>query len=368
MDEEKIYQVALSMVPGIGDINAKSLLSYCGSASGVFRCSTGKLSAIPGIGYITANAIKGYRDFSAAEKVVAQCLKSNVEIFFYTDKNYPNKLKQAPDGPIILYFKGKADLNQQKIVAIVGTRRSTSYGREFVDQLVADLREHRALIISGLAYGIDIQAHRAALNNRLPTVGIMASGLDIIYPGSHTATAHEMLKTGGLISENRLGVLPDAHLFPARNRIIAGMADAIIVIEAATRGGALITAEIANSYNRDVFAVPGNLDRNYSSGCNNLIKNQKAHLLTGIQDLEYIMNWEKGNKELRKSIRDINWESLSEDEAAIVRILMDQPEAVLIDELSWRSQIPINKLAVSLLNLELQGIVKPLQGKKYKLS
>ena len=367
MDEEKIYQVALSMVPGIGDISAKSLLSYCGSASEVFKCSTGKLSGIPGIGSVTTRAIKDFNSFSSAEKIVARCLNFNVKILFYTDKNYPKKLKQAPDGPITLYYKGVTDLNRSKIVSIVGTRRSTPYGREFVDNLVADLREHHVIIVSGLAYGIDIQAHRAALKNELPTIGIMASGLDIIYPDAHKSTAHEMLEKGGLISEHQLGIKPDAHLFPARNRIIAGMADAVIVIEAATRGGALITAEIANSYNRDVFAVPGNLNRNYSSGCNNLIKNHKAHLLTGIRDLEYIMNWKKGEKNERRSMRDINWEALSDEEAAIVRVLLDQPEAVLIDDLSWRSQIPLNKLAINLLNLELQGIVKALQGKKYKL-
>ncbi len=368
MDEEKIYQVALSMVPGVGDINAKTLISYCRTAGEVFKCAFGKLSAIPGIGRITAEAIKQFRNFDEAEREVVKCKESGVEILFYTDKRYPKKLKQAPDGPIILYVKGNVDLNQPKVVSVVGTRRSTSYGREFVDRLVAGLSEHQALIVSGLAYGIDIQAHRAALKNGLPTVGIMASGLDIIYPSAHKSTAMEMLENGGLISENRLGVLPEAHLFPARNRIIAGMADAIIVIEAARRGGALITAEIANSYNRDVFAVPGNLDRNYSVGCNNLIKNHKAHLLTGIQDLEYIMNWEKGNKNATVSIRDIDWDALNNEEAGIVRVLLDQQKALLMDELSWRTQIPVNKLAVNLLNLELQGIVKSLQGNKYKLS
>ncbi len=368
MDEEKIYQVALSMVPGIGDINAKSLLSYCGNAEEVFKCARSRLSAIPGIGQVTARAIKEYGDFDKAGREVERCRKSGVEILFYTDKKYPKKLKQAPDGPIILYFKGKTDLNQSKVVAIVGTRRSTAYGREFVDQLVSGLSEHQALIVSGLAYGIDIQAHRAALKNGLPTVGVMASGLDIIYPAIHKPTANEMLENGGLISENRLGVLPEAHLFPARNRIIAGMADAVIVIEAARRGGALITAEIANSYNRDVFAVPGNLDRNYSVGCNNLIKSHKAHLLTGIRDLEYIMNWDKGNESETKSIRDIDWDALNDEEAGIIRVLLEQQKALLMDELSWRTQIPINKLAVNLLNLELQGIVKSLQGNKYKLS
>jgi DNA processing protein len=368
MYEEKIYQVALSMVPGIGDINAKTLISYCRNARDIFHCATGKLSDIPGIGLKTARAIKQFRNFDEAEREVARCRKSGVNILFYTDKKYPKKLKQAPDGPIILYAKGNVDLNQSKVVAIVGTRRSTAYGREFVDRLVAGLVDHRPLIVSGLAYGIDIQAHRAALKNGLPTVGVMASGLDIIYPASHKSTAGEMLENGGLISENRLGVLPEAHLFPARNRIIAGMADAVIVVEAARRGGALITAEIANSYNRDVFAVPGNLDRNYSVGCNNLIKNHKAHLLTGIQDLEYIMNWEKGKKNAATTINDIDWDALNDEEAGIVRVLLDQQKALLVDELSWRTQIPVNKLAVNLLNLELLGIVRSLQGNKYKLS
>ena len=256
MIEEKVYQIALSMVPGIGDINARKLVSYCGSAKEIFNKNRSKLAAIPGIGTHTAQAIHGFNAFAKAEDEVYACEKAGIDILFYTDKDYPYKLKQAPDSPIILYYNGEKVLNTEKIVSIVGTRNATSYGKLFVEKLIEGLIPHKALIISGLAYGIDIHAHKSAISAGLPTVGVMASGLDIVYPNTHKGIAMQMLKDGGLLSETPLGVKPEAHFFPARNRIIAGLADAIVVVEAARRGGALITAEIANSYSRDVLPFP----------------------------------------------------------------------------------------------------------------
>ncbi len=367
MGDEKIYQVALSMVPGIGDIIAKTLLSYCGSAKEVFKKNRNQLSKIPGIGQINADKILSFKKFTDAETEINKCLKHNIEIFFFTDKQYPKKLKHAPDSPTILFYRGTANLNNQKTVAIVGTRKSTSYGREFTEKIVEKLAPHHPLIVSGLAYGIDINAHKAALNLGLDTIGVMASGLDIIYPNLHRKVASEMLQHGGLLTEFKIGTKPEAHNFPSRNRIIAGMSDVIIVVEAAKKGGALITAEIANSYNRDVFALPGDIGKKFSQGCNNLIKSNKAHLLTSIEDVEYIMNWESQSDGQEPDDKYYDYASLNDDEKMIIETLKTATDGVILDELSWKSQIPLNKLASILLNLEFNGIIKTIPGKKYRL-
>lgn len=367
MDDEKVYQVALSMIPGIGDIMAKTLVSYCGSAGEVFKKKRGQLANIPGFGTFHADKILNFKNFTAADAEIEKCLKHQVEVIFFTDKRYPKKLKHAPDSPTLLYYKGKGDLNNHKTVAIVGTRKSTSYGRDFTEEIVEKLKAHEALIVSGLAYGIDICAHKAALKNSLDTIGVMASGLDIIYPSMHRSIAFDMLEHGGLLTEFRIGEKPEAHNFPSRNRIIAGMSDLTIVVEAAEKGGALITAEIANSYNRDVFALPGDIDRKYSRGCNNLIKQNKANLITGIEDLEYIMNWEPRADHINSDEKYYDYSALSVEEKAVVDCLNSCREGIVIDELSWKAQVPLNKLASLLLHLEFSGIVKSLPGKKYRL-
>ncbi len=367
MDDEKLFQVALSMVPGIGDISAKTLLSYCGSAKAIFKKNKSSLSKIPGIGFINAEKILSFNDFTTAESEIEHCIKSEIEILFCTDKKYPKKLKHAPDSPMVLYYKGSSNLNNSKTVAIVGTRKSTSYGRDFTEKLISKLTAHQALIISGLAYGIDISAHKSSLKHGLETIGVMASGLDIIYPSMHQGIAMDLINKGGLLSEYRMGVKPEGHQFPARNRIIAGMSDAIIVVEAAKKGGALITAEIANSYNRDVFALPGNIENKFSAGCNNLIKSNKAHLLTSVEDLEYIMNWEPQTDAKSTEDKYYDYSKLSEEEKSIIETLQMDKDGINLDELSWKSQIPLNKLASLLLSLEFSGVVKSLPGKKYRL-
>lgn len=367
MDNEKLYQVALSMVPGIGDVIAKTLVSYCGSASNVFKKNKHQLSKIPGIGSQNAEKIRSFGNFKTAETELRRCADQGIEILFYTDPHYPKKLKHAADSPAILYYRGKPALNTSKIVGIVGTRNSTSYGKSFTEKLVQQLAPHKPLIVSGLAYGIDINAHRAALKNGLDTVGVMASGLDIIYPSSHRSTAMEMTQCGGLLTEHKIGEKPEAHNFPTRNRIIAGMSDMVVVVEAARKGGALITAEIANSYNRDVFALPGDVSRKYSEGCNNLIKSNRAHLLTSVQDIEYIMNWDSQELNTTHEEKYFDASSLTKEELAVIETLRSGSEGMVLDELSWKSQIPLNKLASVLLNLEFNGIVKTIPGKKYNL-
>lgn len=366
MVNEKLYQVALSMVPGIGDVIAKTLVSYCGSASEVFKKNKNHLSKIPGIGTVNAEKILSFKKFYLAEKEIEKCHQAGYQIHFFTDEAYPKKLKHAPDSPTILYYNGTANLNNPKTIAIVGTRKSTSYGKKITQQLIEQLAPHNPLIVSGLAYGIDIEAHKGALAHGLKTIGVMASGLDIVYPSAHRGIAKKMLENGGLITEQKIGDIPDAFNFPARNRIIAGMSDVTIVVEAAAKGGALITAEIANSYSRDVFAVPGDIGKAFSEGCNNLIKSNKAHLLTSAKDIEYIMNWESYTQNPASDQKYFDINKLTAEEKKIVETL--QPtESMALDELSWKSQIPLNKLASVLLNMEFNGIVKPLPGKKYKM-
>ncbi|MEN7548676.1 DNA-processing protein DprA [Rapidithrix thailandica] len=359
---ETFYRMALGMVPGIGNKLFKSLISYCESAEQVFKAPHSFLKKVPGVGERLVAEIAKKATFALAEKELEKAAKLNIQLLFYMDEQYPFRLKQIYDAPSLLYFKGKTDLNTIKTIGIVGTRQASGYGFQMTNELVRELRRYsNILMVSGLAYGIDIHAHKACLDYQIPTVGVMANGVDSVYPYVHKEIAQRMLETGGLLSENRIGSLPDAPKFPERNRVIAGMCDAIIVVEAAKKGGALITAELANSYNREVFAVPGNLTQPYSLGCNYLIKTHKAHLIQSVDDLDYIMNWDLDAKppELLVPVH------LSEKEKTIIQCLKEKE--LLIDELSFKTQIPMNKLASLLLTMEFEGYVQALPGKKFAL-
>lgn len=366
MDEQKVYQVALSLIPGVGNFLAKNLISYCGSAKAVFEYPRHKLQKIPGIGTKTAESIISSKLLRQAEEELLKAEKHGAELLAYTDKAYPHRLKQISDAPNILYYKGSVKLEAPKTVAIVGTRQATTYGKQITEQIINELAPYRPHIISGLAYGIDITAHRAALRTGLPTIGVMASGLDIVYPSAHKNTAQEMLAQGGLVCENPFGTQPEAFKFPARNRIIAGMADVVVVIEAAVKGGALITAEIAHSYDREVFAVPGHITSSQSAGCNKLIKATKAHLLESAKDIAYIMDWTLGQEQSKQ--QTMLFETmLNPEEGRVVELLRQHPGGLHIDELSWRSQIPLSSLASTLLTLEFQDLIRSLPGKKFSL-
>lgn len=366
-DQNRLALLALHFIPGIGNYLIRQLVSYCGSAEQVFRTPKGKLLKVPGIGEVTARVISGGDIFQSAEAEARRAQEAGVELLFYSDKHYPSRLKTIVDAPSLLYAKGSINFEVGKIVAIVGTRHATSYGRRFVENIVRDLVPHEALILSGLAYGIDIVAHRQALNHQLQTIGVLGSGIDVIYPANHTDTARRMQENGGLVSENPFGSKPDAHNFPSRNRIIAGLCDALIVVEAAVTGGALITADIANSYNKDVFAVPGNVTEGYSEGCNNLIKSNKAHLLTSVKDLEYIMNWstEKNDKASRSSFFDPG--EYSTEEFSLLNLLKEKNRNLPLDELSWMAGFPVSQTAALLLNLEFKGVVQSHPGKMFSL-
>lgn len=365
MDQNRLALLALHFIDGIGDYLIKQVISYTGSAEKAFKTPKGKLMQIPGVGEVTAEAILNGKPFQEAEKELRRAEKESVELVFYMDKKYPSRLKSIPDAPSILYIKGNIDFENPKSVAIVGTRQATPYGKAQVEKIIQELAPHQPLIVSGLAYGIDIHAHKQAVKHNLPTIGIMGSGMDRIYPAAHRDTARKMFDLGGLVTENCFGTKPDAHNFPQRNRIIAGLCDALLVMEAAEKGGALITAEIANTYNKDVFACPGSIGETFSAGCNNLIKSNKAHLLTSVKDIEYIMGWDAAKPPKKKASATL--EGYEPDEQTVLKVMIDKKANVLIDELSWKANLPVSQLASVLLGLEFKGIVKSMPGKQYAL-
>jgi len=365
VDQNRLALLALHFIDGIGDYLIKQVISYTGSAEKAFKTPKGKLMQIPGVGEVTAEAILNGKPFLEAEKELRRAEKESVELVFYMDKKYPSRLKSIPDAPSILYIKGNIDFENPKSVAIVGTRQATPYGKAQVEKIIQELAPHQPLIVSGLAYGIDIHAHKQAVKHNLPTIGIMGSGMDRIYPAAHRDTAKKMFEHGGLVTENCFGTKPDAHNFPQRNRIIAGLCDALLVMEAAEKGGALITAEIANTYNKDVFACPGSIGETFSAGCNNLIKSNKAHLLTSVKDIEYIMGWDAAKPPKKKASATL--EGYEPDEQTVLKVMIDKKANVLIDELSWKANLPVSQLASVLLGLEFKGIVKSMPGKQYAL-
>lgn len=363
-EDENCYVLALKLTPGIGDVLAKQLISYCGSASSIFKEKKGALLKIPNIGEKTVKALISTSFLEQAEKSILSCEKQKVSVIPYFHPDFPERLKSVNDAPLLIYTKGNSTFKNSKMVGIVGTRNATDYGKQITEKIVGELVSHQAVVVSGLAYGIDISAHRAALKNDLPTVAVLAGGLDKIYPSVHKKTAQEMLESdGGWISEYPPGTKPEAHNFPSRNRIIAGMSEALIVVEAATKGGALITANIAYSYNREVFAVPGTLEHKYSEGCNALIRSQKATIYTGIKDLEYLLGWEKGDAKPKRQIVDLT--NYGEPEKKIMSVLEEFKAGLHLDELSWKTQISVHETVSHLLTLEFDGLIKSLPGKRY---
>ena len=363
---KRIYQIALTLIPGIGDIRAKHLLEVFPDVEELFKESKQGLKHIFGRNVSAIECIHNKEIINKAEKELTFIDKNQIQVLFYNDSKYPSRLKRAdcPDSPVVLYYKGNADLNASKVISIVGTRNATEYGKEMTDKFVRDLSSENILIVSGLAYGIDIQAHKAALQNHLPTVAVLAHGLDRIYPALHEKTAKQMIENGGLLTDYMSGTKPDAGNFPSRNRIIAGLADATIVMEAGKRGGALITGEIANSYNRDVFAIPGDLQKPTSEGCNHLIKTNKAVLTQSVEDIYYYLGWDK--KKTSKPVQQDLFPALTENETVVYRYLLENKECS-IDELLANTELSLPKIAAALLNMELQNIVKCLPGKRYKI-
>jgi DNA processing protein len=368
MTNDLLYQLALTEVPNVGLVQAKILAQCFGEAQKIFKATQSTLEKIEGIGEVRARSIKRFTDFSHAQMEIKFIEKFNIRQLFITDKQYPQRLLHCYDSPTILFYKGTADLNAAKVVAIVGTRSHTEYSKKITDELVQELSAHEILIISGMAFGVDAFAHKAAVKNKLATVGVLGHGLDQIYPPEHAGLAKEIMKHGGgLLSEFRSNTTPDKHNFPTRNRIVAGMSDATVVVESGIKGGSMVTAELANGYNRDVFAFPGKITDSKSAGCNYLIKSNKAILLTDAQQLMEMMGWEENRQRAIGNRQKEIFIELSKEEKIIVDIL-NEKETVHIDEINLRSGLSTTTAVAAILNLELRNVVSALPGKMYKLS
>ncbi|MEQ7800450.1 DNA-processing protein DprA [Pedobacter sp. ASV1-7] len=360
-----IHKIGLTLIKGVGHVHAKNLLDHFGSAEAIFKAKGNQLMEVSGIGPVISGLILSNNVLKEAEKQLVFIRKHKVQVLFYTDISYPQRLKYCHDAPVLLYYKGNIDLNHPRIISVVGTRNATAYGRMLCQQLTESLAPYGVVIISGLAYGIDVTIHKESLHLNIPTIGVMAHGLDRIYPPSHKPIAQKMLLNGGLLTEFIPGTIPDKENFPKRNRIIAGLADAIVVVEAAGKGGALITADIANSYDRDVFAFPGRINDPCSEGCNFLIKTHRAGLINHAKDLIYYLGWNDKLSD-QSGLQSKLALNFSTEEQKIVEILSDV--TLSVDKLVLGSGFSQSKLAMLLLNLEIQGIVTALPGKVYKLN
>ncbi|MCB9263101.1 MAG: DNA-protecting protein DprA [Flavobacteriales bacterium] len=361
-----LYQLALSQIPMVGSVLAKNLVGYCGSVEAIFSESLNGLKKIPGIGEAIAKSVYNFKDFEPLQKEVEFISRHHIKTHFFTEKTYPYKLKQIADAPILLFQKGDFADFENRSLAIVGTRKCSAFGRDITHQIVADLKTYNPTIYSGLAYGVDAFAHKAAVNNNLKTIGVLAHGLDRIYPATHSNLANEMIENGGaLITEYKSETNPDRENFPTRNRIVAGLVDAVLVVETAIKGGSMITANLAFGYDRDVFAIPNRPGDDKTAGCNYLIKNNKATLVESAADIAFALGWDIETKKTTK--QTTLFVELTTDEQIIVDSL--KTNGVLsIDSLSNRTDFSASKLAFLLLELEFKNVVRNLPGKQFELA
>ena len=363
-DTELLHLLALLKVDGVGDIVAKKLLNHFTTAENIFKAKANQLESIDGIGRVLIKNLKDKTVFNLAEAELKFIKENNINCLFYQDEKYPDRLKHCIDGPILLFTSGTIDFNNRKVISIVGTREITSYGTEFCKKFIEDLAPLNPIIVSGFAYGVDIVAHKVAMDLGLQTIGVVAHGLNQVYPKVHKKYVAKMEQNGGFMTEFWSNSNPEKENFVKRNRIVAGISEATIVIESAEKGGSLITANLANDYNRDVFAVPGRTSDKFSQGCNNLIKTQKAHLLTSAADLIYILNWELKQDET-KVIQKQLFVSLENDEQKIYDYLQKNGKQ-LLDVIALDCDFPVFRISSILLNMELKGVVRPLPGKLFE--
>ena len=368
-DETLKYKIGITLIKGIGNSLAKNLIAYVGNVEGVFKEKQQNLAKIPGIGDVLSKEIVSQQILKRAEQEIEFILKNKIQTGYFTDRDYPYRLKECPDSPVLIYSKGNCNLNNGKFVGIVGTRNATETGKENCKKLIDGLVrvQPSVNIVSGLAYGVDICAHKASLDAGLPTIGIIGHGLDRIYPASHRPIAIKMLQNGALLTEYLSQTNPDKQNFVQRNRIIAGLCDAIVVVESGFKGGALITAEIANEYNRDVFAFPGRVTDEWSVGCNGLIKNNKASLIESADDLLKFMNWERTDSRSSTNVQTALFQDLSEEEQTIVSALRQHPDGIQVNEMALKLIKPISRISSLLLELEFKGLVKCLPGGMYRI-
>jgi len=365
---ETHYKVAFSFLNGLGSINARKVIAYTGGIESFFKVKKQELLKIPGIGKSIIQKLDRDSALREAELELKFIEDNGINVAFYLDDKFPQRLLNCPDSPTTLYYKGDIDFNASRILSVIGTRNATEYGKENCEKVIKSLATHaeKPIIVSGLAYGIDICAHKAAIKYNLPTVAVVGHGFHLMYPAQHRKYVEDIIHSGGIISEFTSKSVIDPRHFVRRNRIIAGMADATLVMESARKGGSLTTAEIANSYNRDVFAFPGRIGDVYSQGCNHLIKTNQAHLIESVTDIEYILGWE--NKEIKKeTVQTKMFVELSPEEELIAELLTDEGK-LGIDLLSVKSNLPMSRVSSLLLKMEFEGLVRALPGKIYSLN
>lgn len=365
MNQNILNNIALTMVPEIGPVMAKLLISYCGSAEAVFKASKRELLKIPGVGPKTVDKIVSSDTFERAENQMKYLSNHKGKAVVFHSDEYPQRLKHFDSSPLVLYLKGNMNLNHKRTVAIIGTRKPTEQGKINCEKLIEGLQDYGVQIISGLAFGIDTCAHKKSVETNTETIGVMGHGLDILYPAENRKLVSKMFHNGGVLTEFPINTRPDRENFPMRNRIIASMSDVVIVVESKRKGGSIITAEFANTYSKDVFAIPGRTTDEASEGCNKLIKQHKANLLESAADIGYIMRWDETDKSriVQKSL----FIDFTEEEQKLIDIL-NAKDSVTVDELSHLLKLPHSNLANMLLNLEFKGAIRSLPGKKYILS
>ena len=363
-EDQLLYILALQHVSKVGDTTAKKLINHCGCAEAVFKEKKSNLLKIDGIGQILLNEIFKSNHLEAANTELKFIKDNEIKYHYFTDDTYPENLKHCIDSPILLFSTGHINLNNKHIISVVGTRKITTAGIAFCENLIEELAIYNPIIVSGFAYGTDITAHKAALKHNLQTIGCLAHGLNQIYPKTHKKYVADVEHNGGFFSDFWSSHTFDRNNFLKRNRIIAGISQATIVIESAEKGGSLVTADIANSYNRDVFAVPGRITDTQSVGCNNLIKHQKAHLLSTPLDIPYLLDWKLEDYK-QKPIQQELFVELTEEETVIYNYLKEQNK-VLLDVIAIDCKIPTYKLVGILLTMELKGVIRPLPGKLFE--
>ncbi|WP_338732201.1 DNA-processing protein DprA [Mangrovimonas cancribranchiae] len=365
-EQQLIYTLALQHIPNIGDITAKKLIQYCGSPEAVLTEKKQNLLKIDGIGTSTIRDVFGKHHLKAAEEELKYIKNNNITCLYFLDSDYPERLKHCIDGPILLFQRGQINIKNQPILSVVGARKITVNGMAFCEKLIEEMAIYNPIIVSGFAYGTDITAQKAALKHNLQTIGCLAHGLNQIYPKTHKKYVADVEKHGGFFTDFWSTAVFDRKNFLKRNRIIAGLSEATVVIESAEKGGSLVTADIANSYNRDVFAAPGRVTDKMSEGCNNLIKFQKAHLLSNPLDIPLMLNWKLEDDAKQQPIQKQLFVELGDDEKKVYNYLK-QHNKQLLDVIALECKIPIYKMASILLNMELKGVIRPLPGKQFEL-
>jgi len=362
-DAELLQHLSLTMIPQVGDIQIGILLKHFGSAASVLSASAKALEEVPGIGTVRAASIRNCHVQQRVEAEWRFIQKNHIKVLVKGNQGYPSKLEHCMDAPHVLFYKGSSGLLNKRVVSVVGTRSPSQYGKDRVVELMAVLGQYNVMVVSGLAYGIDTVAHKEALNNTLETIGVLGHGHDQLYPHANKALAADMLQQGGLLSEFMQGIQPEKQNFPKRNRIVAGMADAVVVVESGSKGGSLITADIANSYNKDVLAYPGRATDPSSKGCNQLIRNHKANLITCGQDLVEFMNWAEDQHQSSK-VQHAMKASLSDEENVILSIISHH-DPCPIDLLTNLSGLNPGLVSAHVLSLEMAGLITSLPGKLY---